>query len=151
MQKKRILEKKDKAKIIDLSARGFSRTSISKIMHIKNTTLEKICIENDIQLPSKGSFTYIKNNVSGIVFTKKKNIYFNNLSQLYVLLMTNNIENIISITPYENTYKVIENDQIKICSIDIEKKATNEMIKNAVEKKIIKFMNPYYNKKFGIK
>ncbi len=150
MQKKRILSKEDKSKIIDLSARGFSRTYISKVMHMKKITLEKLCNENNIQLPCRGSFAYIKFNTSGILCIKKKNIYFNNLSQLYVLLRIEHIADEMSIIPYENTYKIIENNKITICTIDINKKATNEMIKNAVEKKIIKFMNPYYNKKFGI-
>jgi len=151
MPKKRKITKEDKAKIIDLSARGFSRTSIAKIMHMKNVTLEKLCKENDIKLPQKGSFTYIKYNANGVALIKKRNTYFNNLSQLYLLLMLNHRHGVTNITPYEDTYKAIENGEIKIYPLDRNQKATNEMIKNAVDQGMIRFMNPYYNNKFGVK
>jgi len=147
---KRVLSKQEKSMLVDLIINGYSRTAIAKKMKIKNLTLEKICQENNIDLNHKYCSAFIKYDTSGIVTIKNRNIYFSNLSQLYLLLMFSKCSDITNIMPYDNTYKIIKNNNIQICPIDNNIKATNEMIKNAVEKRIIKFMNPYYNHKFGI-
>lgn len=148
--KKNKLSKKEKSIIIDLIINGYARTEIAKKINIKNVTLERLCKENNIELTSKYHSAFIKYNTDGFININNKKVYFSNISQLYLLLILEQTSRVENITPYEDSYKTIKHGEIIIHSIDKNKKATNLMIKSAVNKKIIRFMNPYYNKKFGV-
>jgi len=155
-RKKRQLTKKEKAKIIDLSFKGYPRTKIAKELKIKNTTLETLCEENNINLNKKGIRVRTKESISGVTVVKGNKLYFKNSKQLYFLLKWEAASNITKVSQYDdNSFKIesfinFPEFEIKIDSMNEEVFATNEMIRNAVEQKKIKFMDSYMNKKWNI-
>ena len=146
---KRVLTKIEKSKIIDLIMKGFSATSISQKMKMKNSTLKELCQNNNINLPKNNKFNHIKNNTDGMYKINNKLIYFSNMEQLYFLIMIDTHWKIQNISNYENGYKITKDDKIEIIQPKNDK-ATIDMIKLSVEKNKIKFMKSYYNKKFNI-
>jgi len=155
-RKKRQLTKEEKAKIIDMSLKGYPRTKIARELKMKNTTLEQLCEENDINLNKKGTRAHTKDNISGVAVIKGDKLYFKNSKQLYFLLKWEAAMNITKVSQYDdNSFKIesflnFPEFEIKIDSMNEEAFATNAMIKNAVEQKKIKFMDSYMNKKWNI-
>lgn len=159
MSSVRKLNKKEKYLIIDLCCKGYSRTSIAKKLKMKNLTLEKICQQENISLPKKGSHFNIRENTKGILKCKNKNIIFNNAYELYLLLKINRIQSIIDICKHEENnvtiyfliwFKVKDDIKCKMIENLPKIKPTINMIQYEVEKGNIYFINKYLNNKFNI-
>jgi hypothetical protein len=141
--------------IIDLINRGYSRTQIAKNLHMRNSKLEKICLDNNIKLPKKQSRTFIIDTISGTYKVKGIDVPFHNSCQLYYLIYYDRDDSVYRVSQFGDTYKVIKkinNDNIYyIENIDKKNKATMSMIYDAVNNKKIIFFNSYFNNKFNIK
>ncbi len=150
--KKKILTKEEKSILIDLICKNYPRTSIAKKLKIQNSTLERICNDENIQLPKKYISTFSrKENIEGCLKINNSYGYFSDLPSLYALLfISKQYENVIFLEKQHKIYSFSSNEKKYIFEINENKELTSEMIKNAVEQKKIKFMDSYMNKKWNI-